>query len=127
MRFDENMGNIRDIVDSMALSRVRSFYPESIQKHIDLSLEEIVQKLEVLRQETILQLKFEVRCPNDFSALIVTDNYQDIVNKEKECPKCGYSFLVTDSSIYPKYYFAEGYREHLKKKKTNSLKMVAMM
>ena len=78
MSYDGKMGEIRDIVESMTLSKVKSFYPESIQKAINLPLDEIVEKLEVLRHEEIVRLRFEVRCPNDYSVVESVDDFRTI-------------------------------------------------
>lgn len=116
MSYDGKIGEIRDIVESMTLSKVKSFYPESIQKAINLPLDEIVEKLEVLRHKEIVRLRFEVRCPNDYSVVESVDDFRTIEGNIVECYKCGDSFEVTFQYIYPKYFITAEYCEYLKKK-----------
>ena len=119
--FDEKNGEIRVLVENFASRRVKSFYPESIQQEVGLSLDDIVIRMERLRYDNIVQLKFEVRCEQDFSPIITVDNYTTVLGKNMVCPECGREVTVSESCIYPKYFITDSYREFVKKKRQNQI------
>lgn len=126
MSYDGKMDDIRDTVRSMALSKVKSFYPESIQKLVNLPLDEIVEKLEVLRNEESLKLVLEVRCPNDFTVVksIEVGELEQEKGRMEECYKCGQNFEVSLHHIYPKYLISEEFADYLKKNKQLSVERI---
>lgn len=124
-RYDEKYDEIRDIVSSMAMSKYKSFYPEHIKGLIpELSLEDIVKKLEPLRQEGAVTLRFEIRCPEDFTVLTIVDNYVELIGTEIYCRECNKEIYISEDNIYPKYFINDEYRNYLKKKSKKELMLV---
>lgn len=121
--YDEKFDKIRDIVSSMAMSNYKSFYPEYIKKSMpELSLEDIICKLEPLRKEGAIVLRFEIRCTDDFTVLDVVDNYTDVIGTEIYCRECEKDIYISEENIYPKYFINDQYCKYLKKKlKTEQL------
>ena len=84
----------------MAMSNYKSFYPEYIKKSMpELSLEDIICKLEPLRKEGAIVLRFEIRCTDDFTVLDVVDNYTDVIGTEIYCRECEKDIYIAQAKI----------------------------
>ena len=117
VRYDEKTDQIREIVESMALSKYKSFYPDHIKSLMpELSLEEIVEKLEPMTQKGAIILRFEVRCPETYTVLKIVDDYTEIIGTEVYCRDCGEEVYIDEACICPKYFINDEYRNCLKKK-----------
>lgn len=124
MAYDRTLNTIRHIIEQFAFSKVKSFYPETILKFVDKPLDEIVPRLNELCKEDILQLKFEIRCPQDAYTVKIVDKIEPLINNYFECDKCGHEFKLDLNYVYPKYYISNEYKEDIQLKKNKIYSMM---
>lgn len=68
----ESKRNIEEVVDQIAFSRVRRFYPTYIQKVTGIPLNEVFNFLLTLVEDGRLNLMWEIRCPDfDCNSIII--------------------------------------------------------
>lgn len=122
----ESKRDIEEVVDQIAFSRVRRFYPTYIHKITDIPLNEVFNYLLILVEDGRLKLKWEIRCPDlECNLIIRTERIEDYLHKIIECNDCEGEIFVSESLIFPVFEINEHYRERMreiKKKERNLLK-----
>lgn len=96
---------IEEFVDKINKRRIKSFYPQSLAKHMSLDIEIASKYLNQFSKESDkITEKYEVRCPD---CLDVIEEYEHMPNTEIEdyieCESCNSEVAISSSSIYTKY------------------------
>lgn len=125
----ESKRNIEEVVDQIAFSRVRRFYPTYIQKVTGIPLNEVFNFLLTLVEDGRLNLMWEIRCPDfDCNSIIIrTGKIEDFLYKTIECNHCEDEILVRENLVFPVFEINEDYRDRvreIKKKDRNLLKIL---
>ncbi len=120
---------IEEIVDHLAFSRVKRFYPTYIHKITKLPLKEVFNHLLTFVEDGRLILKWEIRCDDLTcnSIIMRTEKIEGYLNKSIECDDCENEVLVRESIVFPIFEISENYRHRireLKKKDQNLLKVL---
>ena len=95
---------------------VRSFYPNAINKALDIPLTPVLERLNRLVEDEILDLRFEIRCHEGSHVIDIVNDYSKYLNEEVYCVFCGEDVYIDLYNISPIYYIREEYKEYLKKK-----------
>ena len=115
--FNENAIEVQKCIESMALrSRIVSFYPESVSRKLGIQLDIIIIELNKLCDDGILELKYEIKCTENFDLVNTVIDYKEYLGTSILCKYCGEEFQVEYNNIYPVYYIAKEYKEYVKKK-----------
>ena len=115
--FNENLCLIKDYVKSLAQKeRVKSFYPHTISRKLNIPLELVVLELPKLIEEGCIELKYEIRCTNDLTTRNTVDNYKELLNTTVFCDHCGEDIELSYNNVYPIYFITDEYKEYVKKK-----------
>ena len=115
--FNENAVEVQKCVENLALkSRMLSFYPEAISRRLGISLDIIIIELNKLCSDGFLELKYEIKCSDNFDIVETVQSYKEYIGNSVTCSQCGEIFEVGYNNIYPVYFISKGYREYLKKK-----------
>lgn len=123
----ESKRNIEEVVDQIAFSRVRRFYPTYIHKITGIPLNEVFNYLLILVEDDRLILKWEIRCPEleCNSIMIRTEKIEDYLHQAIECNNCEEEVIVRGSIVFPVFEINDYYRSRvreLKKKEQNLIK-----
>lgn len=116
---------IDDIIDQIAFSRVKSFYPTYIHKITGNPLNEVFNYLLYFVRDGRLKLIWEIRCDNPVCNEVIIrtdDNIQNYLNKIIECHECESDVLVRESLIFPTFEINGDYRDEIREdKKKNEI------
>ncbi|CAN7579185.1 hypothetical protein [Rossellomorea sp. LjRoot5] len=116
---------IERVIDEIAYSRVKRFYPTAVSKATDLPLDVVFDYLLELTLDERLSIQWEIRCPYyDCSSLIKrVAHIDEFFGKYIECAECEREILVNENLVFPVFSIAETYRKDIRsmKKKTPSL------
>ena len=116
-KFNVNSALVEEYVEEVAKKvRVKSFYPQTVSRKLNISLEIVLIELSTLVQNGKLNLKYEVRCLEDLNTIETIENYQETLGTNIHCEICGENIKVEYGNIYPVYYIDKEYREFVKKK-----------
>lgn len=127
-KFDwESKRKIEEIIDQIASSRIKKFYPTIIHKLTELPLNQIFNFLLDMVEDGRLILKWEIRCTNyDCSVLLIrTDNIKVYMSETVNCGECDNEIEVNESIVFPVFEINNQYKDRLgefKKKEKNLLK-----
>lgn len=116
---------IDDAVRVIAYSAVKYFYPTAITKATNTPLPDAFEYLLTLVQSGVLNIKWEIRCPNlDCLQTIKTvDSLDEIIEEYIECG-CGKEVLLTRDIVFPIFEINPDYKEYVKKNKSKKKKKI---
>lgn len=103
-----------DFIESLALSNVKSFYPEAFAKYAKISLQKSIEKLLEFTESGELDLKWEIRCPNAYCHNKIEEYNPTQLSRELSCDKCGEEFLISNEDIFIRFDINRDYKEFIK-------------
>ncbi|MCG7332149.1 hypothetical protein [Salinicoccus roseus] len=115
-----------DFIESLALSNVKSFYPDAFAKYAKISLQRSIEELLDFTESGALELKWEIRCPNVYCHKKIDGYSSEQLTEELNCDKCGQEFILSNDDLFIRFDIKKDYKEFIKsetsgKKKENYL------
>lgn len=119
---------IDDVVDTLAFSRVKGFYPTIVNKTTEVPLDVVFDYLLTLVGEKELNLKWEIKCPHYdcLNTLVKTQDIESYLGKTIVCQDCYREVKISKNIIFPAFEVSDEYRDFIrdnKKKLKNPLKV----
>lgn len=109
---------IDQLIEEIASSgKIKSFYPISISKKINLPISVVLNRLNYLVDGGLLNLKYEIRCAEHLTELEVVDSYNKVLGTYINCHECNDNILIGLENIFIVYYLNNDYIESIKKKR----------
>ncbi|MGL4654635.1 MAG: hypothetical protein ACRCWM_01920 [Sarcina sp.] len=118
-KFDANLARIEGYVEDSAKKRIKSFYPQTVSRKLNIPIDIVIIELVELIKKGRIYLKYQIRCLEDLDTIETVHEYKEFLDKEMQCDTCGECIKVTYSNIYPVYYINEEYRDFVKKNNKN--------
>ncbi|GAA0076213.1 hypothetical protein UT300005_05910 [Clostridium sp. CTA-5] len=110
---------IDQLIEEIASSgKIKSFYPISISKRLNLSLTIVLNRLNYLVEGGILRLRYEVRCTEHLTELNIVDSYDKVLGTYINCYECNDDILIGLENIFIVYFLNNDYIDSIKKKKS---------
>jgi hypothetical protein len=102
---------VDDWVNKCALKPIKFFSPTSIQRDLDLDINEIFERLIMLVEDNKLEISWRVVCPSCFRDLGIY-NSANLIPRYINCIECGEQ-IVTEDMIFPLFSINKEYREYI--------------
>ncbi|QAS52357.1 hypothetical protein [Halobacillus litoralis] len=112
---------IENVIEEIAYSRVKRFYPTIVSKATDLPLNTVFEYLLKLTLDGRLKLEWEIRC-DDYecnSLILRTDDIDQFIGQYVEC-ECEREILINENIIFPVFSISGHYRQDIRESKKKS-------
>ncbi|AWK52194.1 hypothetical protein DIC82_14825 [Clostridium beijerinckii] len=114
---------IDQLIEEIASSgKIKSFYPISISKKLNLPISVVLNRLNYLVDGSLLSLKYEIRCTEHLTELELVDSYDKVLGTYINCYECNEDILIGLENIFIVYYLNNDYIESIKKKRSIAVK-----
>jgi hypothetical protein len=116
---------IDEWVDQSALKPIKFFSPTSIQRDLDLDINEIFERLIMLVKDGKLEISWRIVCPTCFRDLGIYNN-TNLIPRFAECLECGKQEITKDM-VFPLFSINYEYKNYIIAQKKTSKGMQVLV